>query len=150
MNCSTHRRLATVALAMAALAIFAIPEQAQARRRGLGLPLIIINTGEEIKRVGSLPTDIFEDEAEAAEIAGWSLGWKYSHFGILWADFACWDKELVAFQGNSYAPLPLEIRTDLGPRYPFSACDRNLWNKYGWLALTSMIGLGIYSKFQGE
>ena len=118
-------------------AALALPDRAEARKRGL--PLVIINTGTEIARVADLP----EGLADQPELKGWSLGYKYEHFGILWADVWTWDKELVIFKDDTYSEIPEEVREELEAEYPFSDSDRNLWNRFGILA--AVIGMGGFA-----
>lgn len=118
-------------------------EEAEAKKR---LPLLFfINTGDEIKRVADLP----EELAAIPELEGWALGWKYEHFGIMWADFSTSNHSLVIFKDNTYDDIPDEIRGPLEEMYPFSDCERNLWNRFGWMVLVGLVGTGVYKKLKG-
>ncbi len=117
--------------------------EALARRRGL-IPFII-NTGDVIYPVGPVPTELIE-LSEDPEISNWKLGYKCSHFGILFADIACWDKELVIFKHRNYTEIPAEIREQLKKDYPFSKAERSAWNKYGVILFILVIVFGIVAK----
>lgn len=119
-----------------------MPERAEARRRGLPL-LFIVNTGDAIYEVADLPPSLASDP----QLDGWSLGWKCSHFGLLWADFRTWDRELVLYDGESgYADLPPEMRERLEIDHPFSDAQRGIWNRFGWIALVGAVGFGVFSR----
>jgi hypothetical protein len=128
-----------VLVAVFAVAFTLVSGEASARRRGIPF-LFIINTGDVIYPVAELPEELANDP----ELKGWALGWKCSHFGLLWADIACWNKELVAFKDNTYSELPAKLLDDLEARYPFSDAERNLWNRYGMLL---MLAAGIGALF---
>lgn len=128
---------AFAAILIALVALLALPSEAEARKRGL--PLLIINTGEEISKVADLPAEL----QGAPDLQGWSLGYKYSHFGILWADVATWDKQLVAFKDDTYSDLPEDMKTVLEEQYPFSSTERNLWNRFGIFLIGGLVVLGF-------
>lgn len=102
-----------------------------AKAEAKGLRLIIINTGEVFYKVGDLPQELASDP----ELAGWALGYKASHLGVLWADVACWNKELVVFKDTTYSDLPAELRERLAVEYPWSRTQRNIWTRFGALIM---------------
>lgn len=134
-----HYQACRIALFLAVISLgFAVfCQNADARKRGLPL-FIIFNTGSEIYPVAPLPLDLLETNHD---FVGWQLGYKCSHFGILWADVRCWDKELVIFKGDTYADIPDEMRLALERQYPWSKTKRNIWNKYGSLFLIGFIAI---------
>jgi len=114
-------------------AVFTAPEARAGRR----LPfLLVINTGSALYKVADLPPELAVDP----RLQGWVVGYKCSHIGILWADVYCWDKELVLFKDDTFSDIPEELRISLVAQYPFSSCQRNVWNKHGFLVL---IGLAV-------
>lgn len=130
----------TLALGLIAAALFLLaPTDAHARR---GLPLVVINTGDAIYEIGDLPAELAKDP----ELAGWKLGYKCQHFGVLWADIACWDKQLVAFKDDTYSDLPPDVRQQLEAAHPWSATRRNPWNKFGIFAMVGVAGLAFAVK----
>jgi len=118
--------------------------QAQAK-----IPLFIINTGDIIYPVADIPDELAETETD---LSGYKLGYKCSHFGVLFADVWCWDKQLVLFKDTSirnqeYMDLPDEIRPSLEKKYPFSKTDRSPWNKYGiFVIIGGMVFFGMMKK----
>ncbi len=118
---------------------------AEARKRGFPL-FFVINTGDVMYKVADLPEEMQSDP----EWNGWVLGYKCSHFGILWADFRTWDRQLVVFKDSTFSDLPTELRQELEIQYPFSDCQRNVWNRFGWIVLTGVLGTGIFSRFRGR
>lgn len=78
------------------IAVLALPEEAEAKRRRGFFP-IIFNTGTQISYVAELPGGLTDDP----ELQGWALGYKYEHFGILWADVWTWERELVIFKDDT-------------------------------------------------
>lgn len=138
----SSRASSTLVLLLCLLPLF-FAREAHARRRGIPF-LFIINTGDALYKVADLPPALASDP----QLKGWVLGYKCSHFGILWADFATWDRQLVVFKGDTYSDLPPELVGSLQAQYPFSACERNPWNKYGCIVLVGGIGLSVYRKFQ--
>jgi hypothetical protein len=101
---------------------------------------VLINTGEEIYDVAELPPEL----AEEAPPGDWKLGYMCSHVGVFWADIWTWSCELVAYEGNTYADLPPELRTELEATYPWGAAQRSVWNKYGIWAFVGLAGIGIF------
>jgi hypothetical protein len=124
-------RFLCVATFLVALSLFSA-EPAEARK---GIP--IINTGDVIYRVADLPAEL----AANPELAGWALGYKASHFGLFWADVWCWDKQLVAFKGDSYSDLEPALRAQLEAQFPWNKCKRNLWTRFGFLGML-LVGAG--------
>jgi hypothetical protein len=126
------QRLFTISKCAIIMSLCFLVFTSEAEARRLGIPLLIFNTGDEMFPVADLPADLNKD-SEGNEMIGWKLGYKCSHFGILWADVWCWDKELCSINENenAYSDLPAEMKTALGKRYPFSKTKRNPWNKYG-------------------
>ena len=59
-------------------------------------------------------------------------------------DIWTWSCEMVAYEGNTYADLPPEIRTELEAIYPWGATQRSVWNKYGIWAFVGLAGIGIF------
>ncbi|MCP4111109.1 MAG: hypothetical protein GY749_37215 [Desulfobacteraceae bacterium] len=112
---------------------------------GKGFIPFIINTGEVIYPVAPMPPELTE-LAEDPDISNWKLGYKCSHFGILFADIACWDKELVIFRLHTYSEIPAELREELEKKYPFSKTERSPWNKYGIFVFISVIGFAVFTK----
>ncbi len=133
-------RLRTVPFFLAAFALsLAVGARASASPK---IPfLLVINTGDAIYKVAELPPEL----ASIPDLKGWALGYKCSHFGILWADFACWDKQLVVFKDDTYSDIPADIRVRLELKYPFSSCERNPWNRYGFLLLGGLV-VGGFAK----
>ncbi len=101
--------------------------------------LIVFNYGEELFELpplGAMP-------AGKPDGAGAKLGYKCSHFGIMWADVWTWDCRPVLIAGEDrYLELPPAtasvVTTD--PRSRFSKVKRSFWNKYAfWLALAGLL-----------
>lgn len=134
---SSSSRVALLGLLSVALA-FGTAKAAEAK----GLPLIIINTGDVFYKVADLP----EELASNPDLQGWSLGYKASHFGILWADIACWNKELVVFKDNTYSDLPPDLRDRLAAQYPWSSTKRNPWTRFGAVLMIGGLGAGKFLK----
>lgn len=126
----TRLPLVLMVLVFAALAL---PNSAHARRRGIPF---IINTGSKLAYVAELP----EGLAGNSELQGWAIGYKYEHFGILWADVWTWEHELVAFKDDTYSDLPADLRAELESQYSFSDADRNIWNRFGAFIMLAVFG----------
>lgn len=125
-------RVGLVALGVAFGLTILLPRDAQAK-------FVLINTGEEIYEVAELPPEIAQDAPEG----NWKLGYMCSHVGVFWADIWTWSCEMVAFEGNTYADLPPELRHELEARYPWSMARRSAWNRYGIWAIVGLAGLGV-------
>ena len=110
--------------------VLASPREAHAK-------FFVINVGDEIYDVGELPPEM-QQEAPPGD---WKLGYMCSHFGILWADAWTWGCNLVAYEGNTYADLPPDIKQRLESTYSMSDANRGAWNKYGiWLFVGLFVG----------
>lgn len=101
--------------------------------------LIVFNYGEELFElppIAALP-------AGKAEGAGAKLGYKCSHFGIMWADVWTWDCRPVLIAGEDrYLELPPAAASVMtaDPRSRFSKVKRSFWNKYAfWVALAGLL-----------
>jgi hypothetical protein len=105
--------------------------------------LIVINTGEEIYEVADFDEQNFVEIYGEVPPGDWKLGYMCSHFGIFWADVWTWDCELVAFEGETYADLPPDMRLELKQIHPWSNAQRGAWNKYGFWTLGGLLVVGV-------
>ena len=122
---------------------FMAPGEAEARKKRGFIPFLI-NTGEVIHRVADLPAELASDP----NLEGWQLGYKCSHFGILFADIWSWDEELVAFKDDTYADLPEDLKAELEEQYSFGDAERNPWQRYGIVMLLALVGGGTLMKLR--
>jgi hypothetical protein len=53
------------------------------------------------------------------------------HIGVFWADIRTWSGEMVACEGNTYADLPPDIRSELEAIHPWITARRSVWNESG-------------------
>ncbi|TCM68147.1 hypothetical protein EC844_106131 [Acinetobacter calcoaceticus] len=95
--------------------------------------LLIFNTGEELFEISAFPKELTQ---QYTELAALKVGYKCSHFGILWADIRTWDCTLVAVDPadeNAYIDLPEDIVAQLkqNPDYQENKMQRSFWNHYG-------------------
>lgn len=115
--------------------------------------LLVFNTGDEMFKVGPLPQEISSQYADAKDLI---VGYKCSHFGILWADVKTWDCTLVGMkdsESDTFYELPAEITASLSknPEYQENKMQRNFWNHYGiFIMIAAIIGLILLGRAQKE
>ena len=92
---------------------------------------LIINTGEEVFPLKNRVMPLEELDTN------WNLGYKCSHFGIMWADVWTWNCQMVALNMSeeSYMDLPFHIKYKASHEYSMSDTVRGTWNHYGFLGM---------------
>jgi hypothetical protein len=74
---------------------------------------ILITHGDAIKHIGDVKTNPLQGQPLPAN----KVGFKYSHFGVFWADLWTWDGTYCLYSGNDYWALqPAEAAALLGVR----------------------------------
>ncbi|ALH95201.1 hypothetical protein [Acinetobacter equi] len=110
----------------------------------------IINTGDEMFPVAAFPQEIIEQDED---FKNFQVGYKCSHFGILWADFRIWDCSLVGInpsEKDTYYELP-EVVTEYlksKPEFQEDKMQRNFWNKFGMYILILIIVGYFFTRFR--
>jgi hypothetical protein len=113
------------ALGIAALSLSALATPAHAAK----VPLFF-GYGDELFEVTEFPAEIIKQNPNASTL---KVGYKCSHFSLLWADVWTWDCTMVGVAGEkSYTDLPSEITTQLAgnPQYAMGKAQRSFWNHY--------------------
>jgi hypothetical protein len=87
---------------LAPLLITVIPSKAEARRRG-GLFFFLITTGETIKHVRDIPSDVLAKVRKAYEKPNgrFKIGYSHSRFGLFWIDIWTWGGTYCIYEGNA-------------------------------------------------
>lgn len=101
----------------------------------------VINTGDELFEVADFPKEIV---AEYEDLNRYKVGYKCSHFGVLWADVRTWDCQMVGINPNekdTYYDLPKDILAALAnkPEYQENKMQRSFWNKFGFYLIIALI-----------
>lgn len=111
----------------------------------------VINTGDEIFEVANFPKEV---ATEYEDLDKYKVGYKCSHFGVLWADVRTWDCEMVAInpsEENTYYELPKDIVDTLSkkPEYQEDKMQRSFWNKFGfYLMLAAIIAFVVIGRMR--
>lgn len=119
--------------------------QAPAQAKGL----LVFNTGDEMFKVGAFPQELV---SQYEDLKSLNVGYKCSHFGILWADVRTWDCTLVGMtdaEPDTFYELPEDVIASLGknPDYQENKMQRNFWNHYGiFILVLAIIGLIVMGR----
>ena len=103
--------------------------------------LLVFNTGDEMFQVGAFPKEVL---SQYEELTNLNVGYKCSHFGILWADVKTWDCTMVgmtAAEPDTFYELPTDVVATLSknPEYQENKMQRNFWNHYGIFIIVLLI-----------
>ncbi len=122
-------------IALAVAAVFAFPQEANAKKRKKG-GVIVYQSGYDIFPVGALPAPF----DKATKLAGYRAGYKCKIFGLFWAYITISKCEPVAYRGSQFFSHP-KLAAAISAKYKPSDMKVGFWTKHGrWILLLVILG----------